>query len=127
MKKTKLDKPLLIVMLVLMIFGLIMVLSASSMASYMRYHKDIYDYFIKQGIFMLVGLVAFFTAIYFPTKFFKKLSPILMGILILALFGLFVYGDARKGTQGWYSLGPITIQPSEIGKIIIILFLDRAA
>ena len=123
MKKTKLDKPLLIVMLVLMIFGLIMVLSASSMASYMRYHKDIYDYFIKQGIFMLVGLVAFFTAIYFPTKFFKKLSPILMGILILALFGLFVYGDARKGTQGWYSLGPITIQPSEIGKIIIILFL----
>ena len=55
MKKTKLDKPLLIVMLVLMLFGLIMVLSASSMASYMRYHKNIYDYFIKQGIFMLGG------------------------------------------------------------------------
>lgn len=123
MKRTKIDKPLLIVMLALMVFGLIMVLSASSMASYMRYHKDIYDYFIKQGIFMLVGLVAFFTAIYFPTKLFKKLSPILMGILILALFGLFVYGDNRKGTLGWYSLGPITIQPSEIGKIVIVLFL----
>ena len=123
MKKTKLDKPLLIVMLVLMLFGLIMVLSASSMASYMRYHKNIYDYFIKQGIFMLGGLVAFLIAVYFPTKLFKKISPFLMGILILALLGLFVYGDARKGTQGWYDLGFITIQPSEIGKIVIILYL----
>lgn len=123
MKKTKLDKPLLIVMLVLMLFGLIMVLSASSMASYMRYHKNIYDYFIKQGIFMLGGLVAFLIAVYFPTKLFKKISPFLMGVLILALLGLFVYGDARKGTQGWYDLGFITIQPSEIGKIVIILYL----
>ena len=123
MKKTKLDKPLLIVMLVLMLFGLIMVLSASSMASYMRYHKNIYDYFIKQGIFMLGGLVAFLIAVYFPTKIFKKISPFLMGVLILALLGLFVYGDARKGTQGWYDLGFITIQPSEIGKIVIILYL----
>lgn len=123
MKKTKLDKPLLIVMLVLMLFGLIMVLSASSMASYMRYHKNIYDYFIKQGIFMLGGLIAFLIAVYFPTKLFKKISPFLMGILIFALLGLFVYGDARKGTQGWYDLGFITIQPSEIGKIIIILYL----
>lgn len=123
MKKTKLDKPLLIVMLVLMLFGLIMVLSASSMASYMRYHKNIYDYFIKQGIFMLGGLVAFLIAVYFPTKLLKKISPFLMGVLILALLGLFVYGDARKGTQGWYDLGFITIQPSEIGKIVIILYL----
>ena len=123
MKKTKLDKPLLIVMLVLMLFGLIMVLSASSMASYMRYHKNIYDYFIKQGIFMLGGLVAFLIAVYFPTKLFKKISPFLMGVLILALLGLFVYGDARNGTQGWYDLGFITIQPSEIGKIVIILYL----
>ncbi len=123
MKKTKLDKPLLIVMLVLMLFGLIMVLRASSMASYMRYHKNIYDYFIKQGIFMLGGLVAFLIAVYFPTKLFKKISPFLMGVLILALLGLFVYGDARKGTQGWYDLGFITIQPSEIGKIVIILYL----
>ena len=43
MKKTKLDKPLLIVMIVFLVFGLIMVLSASSMASYMRYDKNIYD------------------------------------------------------------------------------------
>lgn len=122
-KGTKLDKPLLIAMFVMMIIGLIMVLSASSMASYMRYHNDIYNYFIKQGIFMIIGLIAFAIAIYFPTKFFKKISPFLLVVLILSLLGLMVYGSAFNATQGWYDLKFITIQPSEVGKIIIILYL----
>lgn len=123
-QSTKLDKPLLIVMLVFMVFGLIMVLSASSMASYMRYHNSIYFYLIRQGIFMLVGLVGFLFAIYFPTKFYKKLSPFLMFVLIASLFGLMVYGSTFFGSQSWYDLKVITIQPSELGKIIIILYLS---
>ena len=122
-KSTKLDKSLLIVMFVFIIFGLIMILSASSMASYMRYHNSIYYYLIRQGIFVLVGLVAFLVAIYFPTKLFKKTSPFLMLLLLASLFGLMVYGSNFFGSQSWYDLGFITIQPSELGKIIIILFL----
>lgn len=120
---TKLDKPLLFVMLVFMIFGLIMVLSASSMASYMRYDNSIYFYFIRQGIFMLIGLIAFLVAIYFPSKLFKTISPFLIVILLLSLFGLTIYGAAYNQSQSWYDLKIITIQPSEIGKIIIILYL----
>lgn len=123
MKKTKLDKPLLIVMIVFLVFGLIMVLSASSMASYMRYDKNIYDYFIKQTIFILAGLVAFLIATYFPTKLFKKISPFLMFILILSLVGLMFYGNDNGTSQSWYNLKVITIQPSEMGKIIIVLYL----
>ena len=123
MKKTKLDKPLLIVMIVFLVFGLIMVLSASSMASYKRYDKNIYDYFIKQAIFILAGLVAFLIATYFPTKLFKKISPFLMFILILSLVGLMFYGNDNGTSQSWYNLKVITIQPSEMGKIIIVLYL----
>ena len=122
-KRTKLDKPLLIVMLVLVVFGLIMILSASSMASYMRYNNSIYFYFIRQGIFSSVGLIIFLLAIYFPTKLFKKISPFLMLILIASLLGLIIYGSAYNQALSWYDLKIITIQPSEIGKIIIILFL----
>ncbi len=122
-KGTKLDKVLLIIMFVFIIFGLIMVLSASSMASYMRYHNSIYYYLIRQGIFMLIGLVGFLTAIYFPTKLFKSVSPFLMFVLIASLFGLTIYGAAFNSSQSWYDLKFITIQPSEIGKIIVILFL----
>ena len=121
--KTKLDKPLLIVMLIFMIFGLIMVLSASSMASYMRYNNSIYFYLIRQGIFMLIGMIGFLVAIYFPTKLFKTMSPLLITVLILSLFGLMIYGSAFNASQSWYDLKIITIQPSEIGKIVIILFL----
>ena len=122
-KHTKLDKPLLIVMLVFLIFGLIMILSASSMASYMRYDNSIYFYFIRQGIFIIMGLICFLIAIYFPTKLFKKTSPFLMFILLASLFGLTIYGAAFNSSQSWFDLGIITIQPSELGKIIIILFL----
>ena len=122
-KRTKLDKPLLIVMLVFIIFGLIMILSSSSMASYMRYNNSIYYYFIRQGIFSLIGLIVFLIAIYFPTKLFKKMSPLLIVILLLSLFGLTIYGAAYNSSQSWYDLKVITIQPSELGKIIIILFL----
>lgn len=122
-RNTKLDKPLLIVMLVFMVFGLIMILSASSMASYMRYNNSIYFYFIRQGIFLLIGLVAFLIAIYFPSKLFKNISPFLIIILILALFGLTIYGSVYNSSQGWYDLKIFTVQPSEIGKIFIILYL----
>ena len=122
-KRTKIDKPLLAVMLVLVVFGLIMILSASSMASYMRYDNSIYFYFIRQGIFSGLGLIAFLLAIYFPTKLFKKTSPFLMLVLVLSLLGLIIYGEAFNSSQSWYDLKFITIQPSEIGKIIIILFL----
>lgn len=122
-KNTKLDKPLLIVMLVFMVFGLIMILSASSMASYMRYNNSVYFYFIRQGIFLLIGLIAFLVALYFPSKLFKNISPFLIIILIISLFGLTIYGSAYNSSQGWYDLKIITVQPSEIGKIIIILYL----
>ena len=122
-KHTKLDKPLLVVMLMFIVFGLIMILSASSMASYMRYDNSIYFYFIRQGIFLILGLVCFLIAIYFPTKLFKKTSPFLMFVLLASLFGLTVYGAAFNSSQSWFDLGIISIQPSELGKIIIILFL----
>jgi len=122
-KHTKLDKPLLVVMLIFIVFGLIMILSASSMASYMRYDNSIYFYFIRQGIFIILGLVCFLIAIYFPTKLFKKTSLLLMFVLLASLFGLTIYGAAFNSSQSWFDLGIITIQPSELGKIIIVLFL----
>lgn len=121
--KTKLDKPLLIVMFILLVFGLIMVLSASSMASYMRYNKSVYYYFIRHGIFIIIGLIAFFMAVFLPTKFYKKISPFLIFILLGGLFGLTVYGSVYNSSKGWYDLGIMTIQPSEIGKIFIIIYM----
>ena len=53
------DKPLLFVIFAFFIFGLVMVLSASSMESYMRYGYGPYHYFYRQVIFVSLGLILF--------------------------------------------------------------------
>lgn len=125
MKKilSKLDKPLLIVTIIFFIFGLIMILSASSMESYMRYNYSPYHYFVRQTIFLGVGLIAFLFVIIFPTKNYKKLDKVLLGIIILALVGLIFYGHVANQAVSWYKIGPFAIQPSEFAKIIIIIYL----
>ena len=125
MKKilSKLDKPLLIITIIFFIFGLIMILSASSMESYMRYNYSPYHYFVRQAIFLGIGLITFFFAIIFPTKNYKKLDKVLLGIIILALVGLIFYGHVANQAVSWYKIGPFAIQPSEFAKIIIIIYL----
>jgi len=122
-KLAKLDKPLLIVTTIFFIFGLIMIFSASSMESFMRYDYSPYHYFIRQGIFLVIGMIAFLFIILFPTKNYKKLSVFLLIVISLALVGLLIYGYAANSAVSWYKIGPVTIQPSEFAKIIIILFL----
>ena len=125
MKKilSKLDKPLLIITIIFFIFGLIMILSASSMESYMRYNYSPYHYFVRQAIFLGIGLITFFFAIIFPTKNYKKLDKVLLGIIILALVGLIFYGHVANQAVSLYKIGPFAIQPSEFAKIIIIIYL----
>lgn len=125
MKKifSKLDKPLLIVTLILLIFGLIMILSASSMESYMRYNYSPYHYFIRQLIFLVIGGFAFIFTILFPTKNYNTLSKILLFVITILLMGLLVYGYTANNAVSWYKIGPITFQPSEFAKIVCILYL----
>ena len=131
MKKllSKLDKPLLVVTFIFFIFGLIMILSASSMESYMRYNYSPYHYFLRHAIFLVVGFILFCFIIIFPTKNYKKLDIFIIGVIILALIGLPFLGHNAKNAVSWYKIGPITIQPSEFAKIILILctavFLEK--
>ena len=85
MKKlfSKMDKPLLFAIIAFFIFGLVMVLSASSMESYMRYGYDPYHYFYRQAIFIGIGSFLFYIILHIPTKVYKKMSPLLIiGIII---------------------------------------------
>ena len=125
MKKTiqRMDKVILILSIIMFAFGLIMVLSASSMESFMRYGYSPYHYFIRQGLFMIVGIIAFLFVIIFPINKYKHLINLLIILAILALFGLTMWGTIAKSAQSWFSIGPFNLQPSEFTKIIIIIFL----
>lgn len=122
-KLSKLDKPIFIITLVLFIFGLIMILSSSSMESYMRYNFSPYHYFFRELIFLLIGSICFFVTICFPTKNYKKMDNILLFIAIFSLVGLLIYGYTANNAASWYKIGPFTIQPSEFAKIIVIIYM----
>lgn len=125
MKKifSKMDKPLLLVTIVFFVFGLVMILSASNMESYMRYGSSPYYYFYKQAIFLGIGSILFFLIVRIPTKVYKGFSYMLMLLIMICLGGLIVYGYAANNAQSWFQLGPVNIQPSEFAKIICIIFL----
>ena len=120
---SKMDKPLLFVALAFFIFGLVMVLSASSMESYMRYGYGPYHYFYRQAIFVGVGMILFFILIRIPTKVYSYFSYIFMIGIIVVLGALSVYGHVSNNAQSWFKVGGISIQPSEFAKIISIIFL----
>ena len=117
------DKPLLIVTLILFILGLIMVFSASNVTAYMSHAVSPYNYFFKQGIFLLVGLFISIIMIKFNTKSYGLFSWGLMLISIGALILLLIMGSAKNQAVSWFDLGFISIQPSEFIKVITIVFL----
>ena len=126
MKKifSKMDKTLLITTFIFFVFGLIMVLSASSMESYMRYNFSPYHYFFRQLFFLIIGIFGFMFMIIFPTKNYKLFDKLILFIVTMSLVGLLVYGHTANNAASWYKFGPITIQPSEFAKIAIIVYLS---
>lgn len=125
MKKvlSKIDKPLFFSMLIFFIFGLIMIFSASTIVSVVGFNKEPYSFFIKQALFLIVGLIGFFIILFVPTKNYKGISKILLITIIIALVGLIVYGEFTNNAKSWYYIGPFSLQPSEFAKTILIMYM----
>lgn len=119
----KMDKTLLVTTIIFFAFGLIMIQSASSMESYMRYGASPYNYFIKQLLFLLMGAVVFLMIIFWPTKNYMKTEKLILGGSLLALLGLPLYGSVAKGAKSWYDLKVFSLQPSEFIKVLFIVYL----
>lgn len=120
----RMDIVLLVLMLIYSIFGLIMIFSASSVTTVLRYNVAQYYFFIRQGIFLLVSfIVGFLVVLRVPTSKYKYFTPLMVLGIIIVLMGLLVYGKFTNNVRSWYDIGPFALQPSEFAKSIIIIFL----
>ncbi len=120
------DFSVLIVTLAMMMFGLLMVYSASiALADGPRYaNYGRYYFVIRHGVFIAIGLLAAFAAFSVPMKVWEKLAiPLFFACLILLLVVL-IPGIGREvnGARRWLPLGPVNFQPSELMKLAICLF-----
>ncbi len=117
------DKWLLLVSVVLFVIGLVMVFSSSNVAAFMRYSTSPYRFVIRQGLFLLAGVIFSLIAIRFSTKFYGFISwPGLLAITVI-LAVVLLYGKIVGGASSWFDLGPFNLQPSEFAKIIMIVWI----
>lgn len=117
------DKPLLIVTVVLFLLGAVMVFSASNVTAYMSHAVSPYNYFIKQVVFLVVGLILALFMIKVPSKGYYALSWLLLLGFGASLVVLLLMGQAKNQAISWFDLGLFSIQPSEFIKVITIVWM----
>lgn len=82
-------------------------------------------YAFKQIIWIGIGVGVFSGLLVFDYFSVGKISYIFYLIILLCLFLVLLYGKTVYGAQRWLMVGPISIQPSEIMKIVLVLTLSR--
>lgn len=116
------DRPALILIILLVCLGTIMIFSASYAYAYQKYN-DSFHFIKRQLMYIGIGAVVMAVAVYFDYMWIKKLTlPVFVmvtGLMVLVP----IIGIAEGNATRWIKIGPITIQPSEFLKLALILFL----
>ena len=119
------DIPLLIITALLIIFGVIMLSSATSIISFDLTNSSYA--LVKQQVLhgILPGIVLFVVAYNVPYPWYEKYTGILFASLIALLVIVFIptISDPHNGVRGWVNIFSITFQPSEIAKLFFIIWL----
>ncbi len=121
--KGSIDWMLVMIVLALLVFGLVMLYSASSYEASIKFHNPSY-YVVKQLISTVIGLVVMVVVALIPHKFFEKIAIIAYFIAVVAMVLVKTpLGFEANGAYRWLDLKIITVQPSEIMKVALILVL----
>lgn len=122
--KHEVDYYLMFSVLAILAFGIIMVLTAGSVQGYSATQNS-FHYAIQQGKWAILGGVSAFFITRIPYHFLKRFAG--LGIIVTYVLLLLVLnsdmGIETKGAARWLNIGPIGIQPSEVAKLTLVLFL----
>lgn len=122
-KKSGLDRPLLLYIFLLSLFGTIMVFSASTAYAGIRFNDSLY--FVKrQTLWLFLGLGVMLLCSHLCLDKIKRLALPLYGIVLVLLALVPLVGTEAGGAKRWISLGPLSFQPSELAKTALIILLS---
>lgn len=136
MRKNHGDKVLFAMILILMCFGLVMITSIGVPKSIQLSAPDIlypncsdpkvdcYLLFKNHLIRLIVGAICLFIATKLPMKFWKKISVVFFGAMVVVLIVLLVLGSKYTTfAKSWLVLFNTSLQPIEFAKLALILYL----
>ncbi|GAA1482895.1 putative lipid II flippase FtsW [Gordonia sinesedis] len=109
--------------LLLTTFGLIMVLSASSVEGYSK-AGSAYGPFATQVIFAILGLLTFYAMLRMSVRMFRRLAAPMMIVttILLALVLIPGIGTLSQGARRWFMIYGLSVQPSELVKVALCLW-----
>lgn len=123
-KMKNIDYSLLCAIVLLLFIGIVMVYSSSSY--YALYQDKVFNsefYFTKEIVWTVVGIIGMVVTMSIDYHIYKKWTPwlviITIGLLVLVLF----LGADINGARRWIRLGGLSLQPSELAKYVVVLYL----
>ncbi|MDR3275269.1 MAG: putative lipid II flippase FtsW [Endomicrobium sp.] len=120
----KYDYTLIAAICICIIFGSFMVFSSSVIMADVRWASP-YKFFIKQMLWVNVGLAAMFvTGFLIDYKFYKKYAKWIYLIALISVIAVLFVGSSRLGAKRWFGVGSFTIQPSELTKIAVVIAIS---
>ena len=127
-RRGPIDLPFCLLVLLLTAVGLVMLLSASFPSAYYETKsKDPMYYFVRQGIFAVMGIAAMFLISKINYQWFRKFArPLLyLSVVLLILVAIPGIGIMRNNARRWLGFGDLfTFQPSEIAKLAVVLYFS---
>ncbi len=119
-------KRLFIITLILVTIGLVMVYSSSHIWAEAKFH-DAFFYIKRQFLFALIGFAGMFCTIHMDYHYYQKhaIKILVVCFLLLILVLIPGLGMVRGGSRSWFAIGSISLQPSELFKIGIIIFAAK--
>ena len=122
----KMDYKLFISVILLSLFGILMIYSASSIWSEYKFNDSL-KFLKMQFLFFIIGLIIMITVSKIDYKKYLKNSNkiILICFILLILVLIPGIGQIRNGSRSWFGFGGLGIQPSEFMKLGIIIFTSK--
>lgn len=123
-KKMDIDFPLLAACLLLMGIGLVMIASASSAVAFTN-TGNTFHYFTRHMIYVVIALAAGWVTLLVPMSFWQRHSGWLLIAAFIVLTLVLIPGIGREvnGSRRWIGVGVFNIQPSELAKLFMVVFL----
>ncbi len=122
----RIDYMIALAVTILLAVGLVMMYSISPILSHkLTGSADRNYYFMNQILYVALGVVGWVVATAIPYTAWRKWAPRLLIVAVLCLVALLIPGLAQSshGATRWIQVGPISVQPAEILKITLILYL----
>ena len=126
-KNGSVDIYLVYAVMLLLDVGIIMVYSASSYVDMINHNGNSAYTFTRQLIFATLGCIAMYIMSRYDYHRLKnkRLVFILMIITVILLFAVFLFPGVN-GAKRWIMLGPLSFQPSELAKYVVVIYLAMA-